>query len=68
MNLPSSSLIDTPLASRFDISDDLSTSIVFDVLDYSIPTVVEIPMNSFRLLEEVSYEVCFSLYTAAHHH
>jgi len=48
------SIINEPLALNFDIRDDESTSITFDVLDDSIPIVEEVSTNTFRWLEELS--------------
>jgi len=42
-----------PLELTFDIRDDESTSIAFDVSDDSIPTAEGVPTNPFRWLEEL---------------
>jgi len=51
MKLP---IMNVLLALPFDIRDDESTSITFDVLDDSIPIVEGISTNTFRWLEELS--------------
>ncbi len=46
-------IINASLALSFDIRDDESTSITFDVFKNSISIVKGVPTNAFRWLEEL---------------
>ena len=66
MRIPTT--LNQPLELTFDIRDDESTSITFEVLDDSIPIPEGVPTNTFRWIEELqSLRGVFSICTTAQH-